>query len=110
MGPGVHTIKDIPVTKKLSFTAKRQIRAMKEDRLIVEPGLAMALEAFDGKLGFLDFETIARAVPVWPGDGSVGTSRRPVQLPPSQTTKAATATSGIWRKEPTMRGPSLRAP
>jgi predicted RecB family nuclease len=67
MRAGVHTIKDIPATKKLSFAAKRQIRAMKEDRLIVEPGLAKALEAFDGKLGFLDFETIARAVPVWPG-------------------------------------------
>jgi predicted RecB family nuclease len=40
---------------------------MKEDRLIVEPGLAEALEPFSGRLGFLDFETISRAVPVWPG-------------------------------------------
>jgi predicted RecB family nuclease len=67
MRAGVHNIEDIPATKKLSFTAKRQIRAIKEGRLIVEPGLARALEPFDGKLGFLDFETIARAVPVWPG-------------------------------------------
>jgi hypothetical protein len=51
----------------LPFAAKRQIRAMKEGRLIVEPGLAKALEPFEGKLGFLDFETIQRAVPVWPG-------------------------------------------
>jgi hypothetical protein len=29
--------------------------------------LGKALEAFDGRLGFLDFETIQRAVPVWPG-------------------------------------------
>lgn len=67
MRAGIHTINDIPPTKKLSFAARRQIRAMKEGRLIVEPGLAKALEAFEGKLGFLDFETISRAVPVWPG-------------------------------------------
>jgi len=40
---------------------------MKEGRIIVEPGLGEALKALDGKLGFLDFETISRAVPVWPG-------------------------------------------
>jgi hypothetical protein len=33
----------------------------------VEPGLARALAPFSEKLGFLDFETISRAVPVWPG-------------------------------------------
>ena len=39
---------------------------MKEQRMIVEPNLAQALEPFDVRLGFLDFETIVRAVPVWP--------------------------------------------
>jgi hypothetical protein len=33
----------------------------------VEPGLADALVPFSGRLGFLDFETIARAIPEWPG-------------------------------------------
>jgi hypothetical protein len=64
---GVNRISDLPVTQKLNATQKRQLRAMKESRLIVEPTLAKALEAFDGRLGFLDFETIQRAVPVWPG-------------------------------------------
>jgi predicted RecB family nuclease len=64
---GIHTIADIPPTQKLPPAAKRQIRALAEQRLIVEPGLARALASFSGKLGFLDFETIARAVPVWPG-------------------------------------------
>ena len=64
---GVHSIPDIPPTQKLPAAAKRQIRSMKESRLIVEPGLAAALEPFQGTLGFLDFETISRAVPVWPG-------------------------------------------
>ncbi|HET8713792.1 MAG TPA: DUF2779 domain-containing protein [Gemmatimonadales bacterium] len=64
---GVHRISDLPADKKLQDAQKRQIRAMKENRMIVEPGLAKALEPFNCKLGFLDFETIQRAVPVWPG-------------------------------------------
>ncbi|HYU09135.1 MAG TPA: DUF2779 domain-containing protein [Gemmatimonadales bacterium] len=63
---GVHKIGDLPPTQKLQPAQKRQIRAMKENRLVVEPGLAQALEPFNVKLGFLDFETIMRAVPVWP--------------------------------------------
>lgn len=65
---GVHRIGDIPTKEKLNATAKRQIRAMETGQMIVEPGLARALEPFDvPRLGFLDFETINRAVPVWPG-------------------------------------------
>lgn len=64
---GVHTIAQIPPKQKLPDAAQRQIRSMNENRLIAEPRLAAALEPFAGKLGFLDFETIARAVPVWPG-------------------------------------------
>ena len=67
IGTGVHRISDLPATQKLNVTQKRQIRAMKEKRIVVEPGLAEALKALDGNLGFLDFETISRAVPVWPG-------------------------------------------
>ncbi|OLB67061.1 MAG: hypothetical protein AUI09_04515 [Gemmatimonadetes bacterium 13_2_20CM_2_66_5] len=64
---GVNRISDLPATQKLNVTQKRQIRAMKEGRIIVEPSLKEALGAFDCRLGFLDFETIMRAVPVWPG-------------------------------------------
>jgi predicted RecB family nuclease len=72
MKDGVHWISDYrpkPTAKpsNQAMTIQRQIRAMKEDRAIVEPTLGKALEAFSGRLGFLDFETIARAVPVWPG-------------------------------------------
>lgn len=66
MDAGIHRISEIPPKKKLSFTAQRQIRSMKEQRMIVEPNLARALEPFYGRVGFLDFETIVRAVPVWP--------------------------------------------
>ncbi len=64
---GVNRIADLSPSQKLSVTQKRQIRAMKEGRIVVEPGLGKALEEFKGRLGFLDFETIQRAVPVWPG-------------------------------------------
>ncbi len=64
---GINRIGDLPVGAKLSETARRQLRSLKEDRLIVEPTLAKALEPFDGPLGYLDFETVARAVPVWDG-------------------------------------------
>src|SRR5207244_13237938 len=42
---------------------------MAEQRIIVEPTLAGQLEPLivPGRLGFLDFETIMRAIPVWPG-------------------------------------------
>ncbi len=42
---GVNRISDLPATQKLNVTQKRQIRAMKEGRIIVEPGLSKALEA-----------------------------------------------------------------
>lgn len=64
---GITSIKDLPANEKLNFTQVRQLKAMAENRVIVEPTLARELEPFTGHLGFLDFETIARAVPVWPG-------------------------------------------
>jgi hypothetical protein len=66
---GIQWIRQLPKTEKLNFTQKRQLKAMAEDRLVVEPTLARALEPFNAaeRLGFLDFETVGRAVPPWPG-------------------------------------------
>jgi len=79
---GITSIAELPAREKLNFTQKRQLKAMAEKRLIVEPTLARALAPFTSplsaaaergtggeasRLGFLDFETIARAIPVWPG-------------------------------------------
>ena len=69
MARGVHRISDIPSSQKLAPAAERQVEALREDRMIVEPALAEALSEFSGRLGFLDFETLARAIPVWPGLG-----------------------------------------
>src|SRR6266700_1060793 len=66
---GITSIADLPAREKLNFTQRRQLKAMAENRLIVEPTLPGELEPFivPSRLGFLDFETIARAIPVWPG-------------------------------------------
>ncbi len=66
---GITSVADLPAREKLNFTQRRQLKAMAERRLIVEPTLARDLEPLivPGTLGFLDFETIARAIPVWPG-------------------------------------------
>ena len=64
---GITSIADLPAGEKLNFTQKRQLKAMAEGRLVVEPTLGRELEPFAGRLGFLDFETIIRAIPVWPG-------------------------------------------
>ena len=72
MASGVHRISEIPSSQKLPDEARRQVKSLREDRMIVEPGLAEALREFSGRLGFLDFETITRAIPVWPGLGPWG--------------------------------------
>src|SRR5213596_328258 len=60
---GITSIAELPAREKLNFTQKRQLKAMAEKRFIVEPTLPRQLEPFivPGRLGFLDFETIARA-------------------------------------------------
>ncbi|HEX9728773.1 MAG TPA: DUF2779 domain-containing protein [Gemmatimonadales bacterium] len=67
MQRGINWMHDLPANEKLPATAQRQLRAMRENRLVVEPTLARDLEPFGGVLGFLDFETVSRAIPVWPG-------------------------------------------
>lgn len=68
MAAGVHRIDDLPRDAKLPEAARRQRRAMETRDVIVEPTLASALEEFAVEpLGFLDFETISRAIPVWHG-------------------------------------------
>jgi predicted RecB family nuclease len=65
---GIHRIDQLPDGEKLQHTQKRQIRALNTGEIVVEPTLSAALEPFNVEpLGFLDFETIMRAVPVWDG-------------------------------------------
>jgi hypothetical protein len=64
---GITRIGELPPNTKFNHTQQRQLKAMAQDRLIVEPTLPEKLRPFDCRLGFLDFETIMRAIPVWPG-------------------------------------------
>jgi predicted RecB family nuclease len=67
MASGVHRFQDLPPNAKLPFAAQRQLTALREQRLVVEPTLAEAIAPFESPLGYLDFETVGRAVPVWEG-------------------------------------------
>lgn len=68
MGAGVHSIRDLREKDKKSFTVQRQVRSMTLNQRVVEPTLGSALAVLEvERLGFLDFETIARAIPVWHG-------------------------------------------
>jgi predicted RecB family nuclease len=69
MDEGIHSIRDLPAGAKLPAPARRQVQAIEHNALIVEPRLSEALQAFEEPLGYLDFETISRAIPVWPGLG-----------------------------------------
>lgn len=69
MERGVHRLDDLSEDDRLSGKAARQLQAWRQGGLVVEATLANDLEAFRGRLGFLDFETVSRAVPVWPGLG-----------------------------------------
>lgn len=62
---GVRRILDLPSTHKFNDIQRRQRASLETGRMIVEPGIRDALQCFDCRLGFLDFETIGRAIPVW---------------------------------------------
>ncbi|HKS06227.1 MAG TPA: DUF2779 domain-containing protein [Gemmatimonadaceae bacterium] len=71
MSSGVHTMSAIPASTKLNPKQQRQMRAQREGRMIIERGLLEALRpAIESeRLGFLDFETVGRAIPAWNGLG-----------------------------------------
>lgn len=65
---GHRTIDRLPDGVKLpKKETARQVRAIKEDRRIVEPGLGAALEAWRGPVACLDFETTSSAIPRYAG-------------------------------------------
>jgi hypothetical protein len=64
---GVRSIRDLPATYKLNAVQQRQRRSVATGKLVVEPQLAEELAPYQGRLGFLDFESVGRAVPVWSG-------------------------------------------
>jgi predicted RecB family nuclease len=66
-GQGYRLIAELPDDVQLGSIQERQRRAVREDRIIVEPELAEALKVFVPPIAFLDFETVGLAVPIWNG-------------------------------------------
>ncbi|HTR22307.1 MAG TPA: DUF2779 domain-containing protein [Gemmatimonadales bacterium] len=66
---GFTTLAELPSDLELSAIHARQVRAVREDRLIVEPTLAGALDLLPPgePVAFLDFETVGLAIPIWNG-------------------------------------------
>ena len=64
---GTRSIKQLPRTYRLNAVQQRQRRSWETGHLVVEPCLAEELASYQGLLGFLDFESVGRAVPVWDG-------------------------------------------
>ena len=64
---GKRSVADLPAGVKLNPVQRRHVHAVVSGETVVEHVLREALEQYQGRLGFLDFETVARAVPVWDG-------------------------------------------
>jgi predicted RecB family nuclease len=75
---GFRTIRQVPEHVQLNPVAARQRRAVRSQTVVVEPGLDRVLAQLAGPLAFLDFETIAPAIPRW--DGCAPFETVPVQF------------------------------
>jgi predicted RecB family nuclease len=64
---GIETVSDLPEDMKLPSATRRQVKSIRTGKLVVEDGLAKALEEIEPPIAFLDFETIAPPIPVWKG-------------------------------------------
>jgi len=64
---GTRRIPELPRHYELNDVQSRQRRSCETGKLVVEPTLAEELAPYRGRLGFLDFESVGRAVPVWSG-------------------------------------------
>ena len=64
---GMRSIGQLPPDLKLNAVQGRQRRAVAKGDLVVEPSLRAELQPYEGLLGFLDFESVGRALPVWDG-------------------------------------------
>ncbi len=63
----VDQLDPVPEGVELDPAARRQIRAVRENRIVVEPGLKQAMSIFEPRLAYLDFETVGPTIPAWPG-------------------------------------------
>jgi len=63
---GVVNISDLPTDLKLNLTQQRAVGAMLSGYAIVEPALSAALQKIEWPCHYLDFETVATVLPLYP--------------------------------------------
>lgn len=95
---GYVTLLDLPPDHRAGRVARRQLRSVRAGEIVVEPGLREALATLRAPIGFLDFETVGPAIPVWPGC-------RPYQAVPVQFSLHVVGEDGAvaqraWLAEP----------
>jgi hypothetical protein len=66
---GLALVDEVPDSFPLTVIQERQRRSVTEGELQVEGDLAGALAPFQGRVAYLDFETVGPAIPVWEGFG-----------------------------------------
>ena len=109
MAEGMHNFDDADAAGVLSPVMRRHVEAYRRGGLVVEPGLADALAPLAiGTIGFLDFETVSRAVPVWPGTRPW--DQVPVQFSYHERRPDGTTTHAEWIAGPAERGSGEPAP
>jgi CRISPR/Cas system-associated exonuclease Cas4 (RecB family) len=66
---GLERVDEVPASFPLNTIQQRQRRSVTAGELRVEGDLAGALAPFQGRVAYLDFETVGPAIPVWEGFG-----------------------------------------
>ena len=98
LAAGLDTIDKLDENKTTVFAVKRQIRAVRARKRIVESTLAAALDTLRPPVAWLDFESVSLSIPVWPGCGPY--TQVPVQFSvhwtggTDNTTRAYLASAG----------------
>jgi predicted RecB family nuclease len=69
LAAGIVTVDAIPEAEDLADRPRRQVLSVRENRVVIEPGLPAALRELTPPVAYLDFETVAPPVPVWEGCG-----------------------------------------
>lgn len=96
---GYSSIKTLPKEYLTTATHKRQQKALIENKTIVEKEIRAALAPLRcNRIGFLDFETIVRALPIW--KGLAPWAQIPVQFSYHEQTRKGKVTHTDWLAQP----------
>jgi hypothetical protein len=83
LAAGLDTIDKLDENKTTVIPAKRQIRAVRARKRVVESALGAALDTLRPPVAWLDFETVGLAIPAWPECGPF--TQVPVQFSVQRT-------------------------